>query len=278
MMQRILTIGLVLFASALPAGAAQVTYNLITAQAGALNHYPGTDGLLATGDDLISSSASSVFSSAPNSLGSYSYNAFDFIGDGSLTDAGMPPGKNAITFVQGTVTADTTVAQNGGGPIIAGLNVSGSEPFPGHGAYTAQVTAVNGGAYDTGSHAFTLDIDFLANLSAGTAPASSFTLSGTAVLVDAANFSNPTGDAYVDAVLIPLAQSLGASSLFFAHGSGIVPASSGGTGGSFPSMPVEAAIVGITTVPLPPALLLLGPALLLLLGLAGSRPRPAGVR
>ena len=102
-------------------------------------------------------------------------------------------------------------------------------------------------------------------------PATSFTLTGEAVLVDAADFATPTGDAYVDAVLIPLAQSLGASSLFFAHGSGIVPASSGGTGGSFPSMPIEAALVGITTVPLPPAILLLGPALLLLMGFGRRR-------
>jgi len=263
---------LVLLGFTLDAGAAQVTYNLISGQAGALNHYPGTDGLLATGDDLNSSSPTATNGSAPNSLGSYSYNAFDFGGDATPTDPGLPPGKDAITFIQGSVSADTTVAQNGGGAIITGLNVSGTEPFPGHGAYSAQITAVNSGTYNTGTHAFTLDIDFLANLvPGGTATATSFSLTGVAVLVDAADFINPTGDAYVDAVLIPLAQSLGASSLFFAHGSGIVPASSGGTGGFFPSMPIEAAIVGITPVPLPPAILLLGPALLLLMGFAGRR-------
>jgi len=266
MLHRILTTVLVLLLFASPAGAAQVSYSLITGEPAALNHYPGLDGLLATGDDLISAAPTATNASAPNSLGTYSYNAFDFSGNGTPTNAGLPPGKDAITFIGGSVTADTTVAQSGGGPIITGLNVSGSEPFPGHGAYSAQISAVNSGTYNASTHAFTLDIDFLANLAGGTAPASSFTLTGEAVLVDAADFATPTGDAYVDAVLIPLAQSLGASSLFFAHGSGIVPASSGGTGGSFPSMPIEAALVGITTVPLPPAILLLGPALLLLMG------------
>jgi len=267
-----LAVGLAALFCAFPAGAVQVTYGLLTGQAPALNHYPGADGLLATSDDVISSSPTPTNASAPNSLGTYSYNAFDFGGDGMPTDAGLPAGKDAVTFIQGSVTVDATVAQSGGGPIITGMNVSGTEPFPGHGAYSAQITAVNSGSYNTTTHAFTVDIDFLANLVAGTATATSFTLSGEAVLVDAANFATPTGIAYVDAVLIPLAQSLGATSLFFAHGSGTVPASSSGTGGSFPSMPVEAALVGITTVPVPAAIALLGPMLLLpLLGFGVRR-------
>ncbi|MGE0861345.1 MAG: VPLPA-CTERM sorting domain-containing protein, partial [Gammaproteobacteria bacterium] len=54
----------------------------------------------------------------------------------------------------------------------------------------------------------------------------------------------------------------GAGRLFWADVSGVVPASSNGTGfAAFPSMPVRAVIVAVTPVPLPAAGWLLAAAL-----------------
>lgn len=90
-------------------------------------------------------------------------------------------------------------------------------------------------------------MDFTANLAGGTAESVNFDLSGQAFLVAAADFGNSTGNIYVDTVLIPMVQSKNATSLFFIHGSGIVPESTGGSGDFFPQMPIQAVIVGMTT-------------------------------
>ena len=236
----------------------------------ALSHAPGADGLVGTEDDLVSAAPLAPSGSGPNLAASYSYNAFDF---GALpASPALPAGFDAVTFLIGTVRVDKTVAVSGGGPLVTGFTVSGTEPFPGHGPYSASITAVNGGSYDPVTHAASLDIDFTASLLGGTASAVSFSLTGLAVLIEAADFGAATGIAYVDSVLLPaLAIPVGADSLFFAAVSGIVPASSGGSGGFFPAMPITAVLVGVemTAVPLPASL----PLLLCALGLAGALGR-----
>ena len=111
-----------------------------------LNHWPGPDGLIGTADDLISSASSPKYTSGANSLGSLSYNAFDFTGTGSNPETTrLPNPMNAVTFLQGTVTA-----QNSGYP-ITGWNVQGTEPYLGHGPYSAQITTVNSGWWEYSS-------------------------------------------------------------------------------------------------------------------------------
>lgn len=233
-----------------PAAATDRVYQIVT-NANARLHWPAPDGLIATTDDVISADLSPKNFSAPNSAGSYSYNAFDF-GNGP-EDALLPSPMNAVTFVQGTVTVDTAVAQNGGGPLIKNWLLSGSEPFPGHGPYTAQITKANSGSYDPVTKAFSENLNFLANLAAGTAPATNFTLTGAVYVVDAGSFGAGTGNQYVDLILIPLAQGLGANGLLFARVSGIVPPSSGGTGGSFPQLPIAAVVFAVDlSTPAPP--------------------------
>lgn len=244
------------------AGAQELEHQLVEADAAVINAWPGADGLIGTMDDVVDATPSTTNMSAPNSLGSYSYNAFDFVGDGSVTDGPkFPTGTQAITFLEGTVTVDTAVAAAGGGPIITNWVVSGTEPFAFHGPYTASITAVNGGTYDPLTYAFTLDVDFEANLLLGTGSVSNMLLSGEAYYLEASDFS-ATGNAYVDGVLIPLAQSRGASTLFFATGSGVVPPS---TGAPLPEVPVEAALMALT-VPEPSQTLATVLACLLLLG------------
>ncbi|MBK6660302.1 MAG: hypothetical protein IPG43_20145 [Proteobacteria bacterium] len=244
-------------------GATAGTLELVLAShPGAVTHAPGLDGLVGTADDLVSAAPLAPVGAAPNLAGALSFTAFDF---GVLPSSpALPVGFDAVTFLAGTVAVDTDVAVNGGGPLVTGFSVSGSEPLPGHGPYAATITTVHGGSYDPITRAMTLDIDFTASLLGGTANAISFQLSGIAALIDAADFGAPTGIPYLDSVLLPsLAVPLGANSLFFASISGIVPASSGGTGGAFPLMPITAVLVGveIAPVPLPASLPLLAGAM-----------------
>ncbi len=251
-------------------GATAATLNLLAGPS-VVNHYPGPDGLVGNADDIVSASTT-LSSSDPNIPGAFSYNAFDFTGTGAVTDPGLPAGTSAVTFLAGSVAVDTAVAAAGGGALLTGLAVSGTQPFNGHGPYSAAITNVNGGSYDPVSGAFTLDVDFSASLVGGTANAVNFALSGTAWYIEAADFGTPTGNAYLDTLLLPLAQSNNAGALLFAQASAVVPASSGGSGGFFPSMPIEAVIVATAPVPVPTAAWLLGSALL---GLAARRRRPA---
>lgn len=187
----------------------------------AVNHYPGNDGLIGNADDVMSANSTSNNGSEPNTAGSYGYNAFNF--GGASNESALPTGFNAITFVNGSVTVDQSVFNNGGGPIVTALNISsGSEPFPGHGAYTSTITAVNGGTYDpaTGNFTLNVDISFLINGNTSTEPG--LMLSGTAVMLQASEFATGSGNAYVDNVLVPLAQASGASSLVFFDGSGML--------------------------------------------------------
>jgi hypothetical protein len=228
-----------------PTLAGSVQFEIIANDVAVLNAWPGTDGLIGTADDVVSGNPSPLNGSEPN-FGTYGYNAFDFVGDGSVTETGLlPDGMNAVTFVQGTIDIDTAVASSGGGSLVTGWSVSGSQPFPGHGAYTAEILAVNGGSFDPGTHAFSLDVDMRATLAGGTADALGFVLTGTAFVVEAADYGTPTGNAYVDDVVIPLAETAGALGVVFLHATGTIPESSGGSGGFFPEMPFEAALVAL---------------------------------
>ncbi len=226
------------------ASADALTHQIVVGDVDVLNAWPGPDGEIGTGDDVVSAIPSPINDSAPNSIGSYSYNAFDF-GGGTPESALLPDPMDAITFLEGTVVVDSVVGASGGGAIITEMNVMGTEPFIGHGAYDAQILAINSGTYNSTTKAFTLDVDFTTTLVVGTAEAIGFALSGTAYFVDLMAPVGGTGNDYVDNVLVPLAQARGAGSLFYMRATGTVPQSTGGTGGSFPSFPIEAAIVAL---------------------------------
>lgn len=151
----------------------------------------------------------------------------------------------------GTFAVDLDALANGNAPVLLNWNVSGTEPIPFHGAYMASITAVNSGTYNTTSKAFTQNVDFTANLAGGTANSTSFDLTGEAYVIDASEFATGTGNAYVDNVLIPIAQTMNAQKLAFIMGAGVVPESSGGSGGFFPEMPVTASLVGIVPAATP---------------------------
>lgn len=185
-----------------------------------VNHYPGPDGLIGNGDDVVSASNSAVQNSAPNTPGSYGFNAFKF-SPSSPVDPSLPTGFDAITFVNGTVTVDKGVFASGGGPIVSALNItSGTEPFPGHGAYASTITAVNGGTYNQVTGDFTLNVDFSYTINGSTSSEPGVVLTGTAIYQEAANFGINTGNTYFESIAKPLAQSRGASGVVFMTGTG----------------------------------------------------------
>lgn len=205
----------VLCAAPLSAHAVMMT---IAQDDSAVNHFPGPDGLIGNGDDVISDQLSSVQGSAPNGNGSLAHNAFNF---GGGQDAAIPTGYNAITFVDGTVDINVDALTNGGGPIVNALSVaSGTEPFPGHGPYASFITAVNSGSYDTGTRQFSLNVDFSYVFQGAMFSEPGVTLTGTAIYQAAADFGTPTGNAYFDNVVVPLAQAAGAASAVFITGTG----------------------------------------------------------
>ena len=234
---------LALLTAALPAGAAELTYSFMAGDAAMVNHWPGADGHVGTVDDVVDGNTSPMSGSDPNLNGSYCYNAFDF-GSGN-TDTGMPPGFNAMTFVDGTVGIDTDVATSGGGPLVTGMEIlSGTQPFQGHGPFSASFINVSAGSYDPGTGAFSLTCDFQATLVGGSDQADGMVLTGAAWVLDQADFSTGVGDPYVDDVLVTLAQDAGATSLVYVQVSGTVPAANGG---SWPAMPIYGVIVGLAT-------------------------------
>jgi hypothetical protein len=194
----------------------------ILTDAEAINRFPGNDGLVGTADDVVSSQRTATSGSESNLTGSYGLNAFNF--GGAATDPELPEGFNAITFVNGTVTVDQGVMTNGGGAVISALEISsGTEPFVGHGAYTASATAINSGSYDPTSGDFTLDLDIAFLINGNTATEPGLVLTGSAFFVPANDFGSSTGNAYVDGVLAPMAQASGADSLAYFDGTGTLP-------------------------------------------------------
>jgi len=240
MTSRITTI---LMLAALPALAAAATasFEFTADNAAVVDHWPGLDGMVGNADDLIGSTPSPIEDSAPNP-GSYSYNAFDF-GSG-VTEDGLPDGFNAITFIAGSVEIDLDVAANGSAelPVVTALSVtSGTEPFPGHGPFTAEFTNVTG-AYDVPTRGLTLNVDFAADLGGTPDTALNMKIVGQAWVIEDKDFGTATGNAYVDDVVVPLAQAEGATRVAWVMASGLIPLAENFSWGP---MPFVASIVAL---------------------------------
>jgi hypothetical protein len=221
--------------------AESVVFSLVSDDPSMEDHWPSADALIGTADDHISASCSPVNCSGTNAAGSYSFNAFDFGGGGS--DTGIPAGYQAITFLEGGVGIDMTVAASGGGPLFTSLTVSGTEPFNGHGAYSSFLAAINSGSYDPVSHAFTLNVDLTAEFGGPPDTALNFISTGVAWVIDASEFGTTTGDAYLDDVAIPRALAQSASGLVFIRLTGVVPHAENWSWGA---MPLTATILAFT--------------------------------
>ena len=220
-------------------------YTIVT-DVGMVNHWPGPDALIGTGDDLVSASNSPLNNSLPNANGSYSYNAFYF--GGADEPLHLPTGVNAATFIEGQIVGDMVVGGAGGGALVTDWSIAGTEPYAGHGPYSSTILNVDSGTYDVGTKAFTLQIDFEADLNGTIDSSLDFVISGTAWMIDAPDFATSTGVPYIDDVLIPKAQALSATGLLYMHGTGTIPAAEHF---SWPAMPMEAVFFGVSVLETP---------------------------
>jgi len=181
--------------------------------------YPGADGRVGTGDDVASADVTTIVGSDPNLLGRHSFAAFEAF----VADPALPGSNTAISFLGGVIELDPAVAASGGGPLI----VAGGATETGFGQGLSDtlltILAVNGGSYDPVTGAMTLDVDIEAALVGTTRQYTNQVLSGTATVIDSADFGTATGDAYLDNVLIPRAQSLNADGLVLIELSGTAP-------------------------------------------------------
>jgi len=101
-------------ASAIAPGTAAQTYELLEADASVAYRYPGADGRVGTGDDVVSADVTTIVGSDPNLLGRHSFGVFEAF----VADPALPGAKTAISFVGGTIEIDPAVAAYGGGPPI----------------------------------------------------------------------------------------------------------------------------------------------------------------
>ncbi len=199
--------------------AAQV-YTVLAGVDSVHNHFPGPDGLVGTGDDLVSAYISPIMGSDANFRGSLSFVA------GTVPTAPADPTyfpgiHNGASFCEGTITIDDVVAAAGGGPLILDWSLVGTAPVQAQGASFLEILAVNGGTYDPVTKAMTLDYSPQLTTGGQVLSDPSIISTGTATVLDAP--FPATGNSYIDTVLVPLALSLGADSLFFAQLDTTVP-------------------------------------------------------
>lgn len=228
--------------------AAIATYTLVDGDPAMVNHWPGLDYWIGTGDDFVDGAPSDLFGSAPNAQGSYCYNALDWLWDGT-TDEGMPEQFSAMTFVSGMVDIDLDVAASDipvGSSLITALDITaGTEPFPGHGAFTATFENIRLDSYNPTSGAFLFRAELVATIMGSADTALNMGLGGTAWVVNEEDYGTGIGETYVDSHLIPLAQARGASSFVYILASGTVPPAEDGAWGS---MQYLAVLVGLSDV------------------------------
>ena len=263
--RRAAALGFLLTLSAFAPAASATLHQVIVGESGVLNVWPGPDGQIGTADDVTNGNPSPVQGSDANDIASYSFNAFQFGAQPESTL--LPSPMDASTFLQGTLDVDETVAASGGGPIVTAMTLMGTEPFQFHGPYTATILTVNSGTYDPGTRAFALNVDFLANFGGPPSQVSNFSMTGSAWHVPLP--SAAVGNAYVDNVLIPLATSLNATSLFYLRGQGTVPQSDDMFFGPFN---VDTGVVAIV-VPEPSAVALAWSGVGVVVGLRQRRRR-----
>lgn len=234
----------ILITSLLAASAVHAqSFELLAGDPAAAHHYPGPDGRVGTGDDVVSAAPTGIIGSDPNVHGTYSFAAYESFGPG---DPALPGDNTTVSFFRGSAAVDSAAASGGGGALLTGASATGTGFGQGLGVSTLEVLNVDGGSYDPGTGALTLQADIELSVAGLTQTFDDVSVSGTALVVDSADFGAGTGNAYVDNVLIPRAQSLNAGGLLFMEFTGQLPIS--------PPMviinaPFTVVLAGVTEVP-----------------------------
>jgi uncharacterized repeat protein (TIGR01451 family) len=208
-----LRIAAALFALLLPGEVLAEQFVLLGGFADALNHYPGADNQVPTGDDVVSARVTMIGASDPNFHGDYSFVVFPI----------------SVSFLEGTTTIDLNAGATD--PLVTALDTTGTGIRQGLPLTRLRITAVNSGSLttinnlNTDSLMFegTQNVDLEATLDGGIMQTfSGVDIDGTAFVVDDADYAAFNADAYVDNVLIPIAQAAGATKLLFLQAEGML--------------------------------------------------------
>ncbi|MBN2163787.1 MAG: hypothetical protein JXR25_14960 [Pontiellaceae bacterium] len=230
------------------ATAAPVLYELAS-DSSMINHWPGPDGMVGTSDDVVDGTVFSVGGSGPNTPGALSSGSFDFGPRDPESKLASP--YDAVTFVNlGTISFDS--AAGSGSPLIQSFNMeSGTEPYIGHGPYSAVTTGPLSGTSTATTFSLTnapydtvITTEYSTNYQSGV-----MNMSGIYRVVNPSG--PPTGVSYLDSVLTPIAKVQGAKSYLMLTGTGST--------GVYGDIPIQFTLVGFeitaaTGVPLQPSL------------------------
>jgi uncharacterized repeat protein (TIGR01451 family) len=196
------------------------TYVLMPGGSGIVNHYPGADGLVGTGDDVVSHEITTIVGSDPNHRGMYSHALYDPTFN-STSDPALPGTYIAVSFVQGTIDVDEGVAAAGGTYVVTGADITGTATGQGTGdvAFEFSSSDLSAGSFAAGAGARVLSLtgDFRITAFGNTVTVSGVTFTGTGVYETSLGSPSGSNPAYVNSVLVPRALALGANRLFYAE-------------------------------------------------------------
>ena len=255
-MKRFIVLFAILSAGSLPI-CAQIRNFVVMTSANEVNHWPAADGFVGTPDDVVDGGLSEFAHSSPNSDGSLSY-IITNLGFSNEHDPRLPA-RDTITFVRGSASINPLDSGSTTVPLLTSLTFSGTELFPGHGAYSVRLTNPHPGGSMTrkgNSYSFAVHFDFEGTYVAGPARATNALASGLVYLVEQRDFDAPAfpgvGDDFTDyikAVAIPLARSQGASALLCSEMNLQTAGSIPGTTGFFPPLNAYAVLVAAEFAP-----------------------------
>lgn len=220
-MKRLLPILSVVAVCASTAISAERTFTVVTSD-DLVNHWPGADGFLGTADDPVDADPSEVVGSDANTAGTFGFMTTLLTFFPTDPDPYLFGQWNTVTYVEGSATIDTEAFLADDVPLLTEVELDGTQLFQGHGLYSLSLTNPTGGTYSRSGNVFTFSsiYDFEGTFGSTTGAATGALADGTAILIDAVDYSAPDLNAapadlaaYVLDVAIPLAQERGASGL-----------------------------------------------------------------
>lgn len=212
--------------------AAGQSYSLLGGLPAALNHYPGPDGLVLSGDDAVSAQITNTVGSDPNFQGDLSYASGVTFPPGDadlpLTLLSMPDPLNydGIAFLEGAVTLDPTVAAAVSAinqPLVSAISATATAFRQGLGVGSLSFTAVHSGSYDPVGHTAAENVDLRLSNAWISQDVSGVDLSGSAFVVPSSDFGAFNANTYVQNEVIPRAQAAGAAGVVFIQLRGVLP-------------------------------------------------------
>lgn len=208
-----------------------------------VSHWPGPDGYLGTADDVVKNQRSRFIESSPNTQGSLGYLVTSLFG---VQDDWLPGNNDTATFLEGTLTLETSSSGPNDIPKLKALQFSGTELFSGHGPYTVSLSNPRDGVYTRNGQefGFTASFDFEGMFVSGIARSTNAQGSGNAFLIESSDFAsdlpNPNNSdpmkAWINQVALPLARSLQPNAILCGKVNASTTGSNPGTPGSFPPL------------------------------------------